>query len=204
MHPVIRLAQESDAQQIQKIYAPFVEQTTVSFEIVPPTVGEMSKRITTTLAQFPWLVCSSDTRVLGYAYASTHATRAAYQWSVDVSVYVHPSARRGGIGSALYTVLFDILHRQGYFVAFAGIALPNQASVGLHESMGFVPIGVYPKIGYKLGAWHDVGWWQKDLCPRRFAPTPPVSISQIMALPDWESILTSGLSLMRSTTQSMV
>ncbi len=201
MQPVIRLATESDAQQIQKIYAPFVEQTIVSFEMVAPTVGEMSKRIANTLAQFPWLVCSSDTRVLGYAYASTHRTREAYKWAVDVSVYVHPSARRGGIGSALYTVLFDILHRQGYFIAYAGIALPNQASVGLHESMGFVPIGVYRKVGYKLGAWHDVGWWQKDLCPRRFAPTPPVPISQIITLPDWESILTNGLPLIRSSME---
>ncbi len=201
MHPIIRLAQESDAQQIQKIYVPFVEQTIVSFEVVPPTVAEMSKRIVNTLAQFPWLVCSSDTCVLGYAYASTHRTRAAYQWAVDVSVYVHPSARRGGIGSALYTVLFDILHRQGYFVAYAGIALPNQASVGLHESMGFVPIGVYRKVGYKLGAWHDVGWWQKDLCPRRFAPSLPLPITQIMALPDWEPILASGLPLIRSSME---
>jgi phosphinothricin acetyltransferase len=189
MSCIIRLATESDAEQIQAIYAPFVQHTPISFELEPPTMEEMRTRICKTLAQFPWLVCESDRRVLGYAYASSHRTRAAYQWAVDFSVYVDPSAQRSGIGRALYTVLKQIARLQGFFVAYGGIALPNPASVGLHEALGFTPIGVYRQVGYKLGAWHDVGWWQCELCPRTADPALPLPLARVIQSPEWAILL---------------
>ena len=102
-------------------------------------------------------MCESEGRILGYAYAGAHRTRAAYQWSVDVPVYVHTNARQIGVGRALYRSLFGLLTLQGSCNAFAGITLPNPAGVGLHESLGFKPIGIYRDVGHKLGRWHDVG-----------------------------------------------
>lgn len=113
--------------------------------------------------------------VQGYAYAGRHRERAAYQWAVDTSVYVRADARGRGVGRALYAALFDQLVALGYFQAFAGIALPNAGSVALHESVGFAPLGVYRNVGYKFGAWHDVGWWQKSLQPLRAEPAAPAS-----------------------------
>ena len=115
----------------------------------------------------------------GCRTASSHRTRAAYQWSVDVSVYVHERARRRGVGRALYGALFGILRQQGFYSAYAGIALPNPASVRLHESMGFQPVGVYRSVGYKLGAWRDVGWWHLALRPAIEPPAPLLSVRRV-------------------------
>jgi len=112
--------------------------------------------------------------IAGYAYASRHRERRAYQWSVDVSCYVDARFRRRGVGGALYRVLLALLARQGFFNAYAGITLPNAASVALHESAGFRPIGVYRRVGYKLGAWHDVGWWGREIAAPRDDPPEPV------------------------------
>jgi phosphinothricin acetyltransferase len=130
---VIRLATAHDALGIQAIYAPIVRDTAISFDVEPPTVEEMRQRIISTLAYWPWLVCDRDGDILGYVYASQHRTRQAYQWSVDVSVYVHAAARRSGVGRGLYRSLFALLTLQGFYQAYAGITLPNPASVGLHE-----------------------------------------------------------------------
>jgi phosphinothricin acetyltransferase len=130
----------------------------------------MRERITKTLAELPWLVSEdAQGKVSGYVYASKHRERPAYRWSVDVSAYVREDARGQGVGKRLYPALFAELAALGYVQAFAGIALPNQASLALHASVGFQPIGIYRKVGFKLGAWHDVGWWQKELR----APTEP-------------------------------
>jgi L-amino acid N-acyltransferase YncA len=145
----------------------------------PPTVEEMRARIEGTLATHPWLVDEREGRVAGYAYASTHRSREAYQWSVDVSCYVHPGAHRQGIGAALYRVLLKVLRRQGFQSAYAGIALPNPASVRLHESVGFTPVGVYRQSGYKLGAWRDTGWWQCSLGEAAANPAPPVPLARL-------------------------
>ena len=169
----MRIAKSDDAEGILGIYAPIVRETTISFELEPPTLEEMRRRIETTLARLPWLVCEAEGQVLGYAYASKHRERAAYQWSVDVSVYVAEEARGRGLGRKLYTPLLAMLTDLGYYTALAGIALPNPASVGLHETMGFTPIGVYRNIGYKMGAWRDVGWWQKQLREYADSPVPP-------------------------------
>src|SRR5918996_222132 len=138
----IRLATERDAEEIASIYAPNVTDTIISFELEPPTADEMRLRIEATLERCPWLVCEREGRVLGYAYADAHGSRAAYRWSVDVSVYVHEDARRMGLGRALYTSLFAALDLQGFYNAYAGATLPNPASVGLHEAVGFRPVGV--------------------------------------------------------------
>ena len=173
MVPVIRLADQTDAEQILSIYGPIVADTAISFEVVPPTVDEMRARITNTLARLPWLVCSEDEELLGYAYASQHRQRPAYQWSVDVSVYVRAEVQRRGVGRSLYSSLFEILRSQGYYNAYAGITLPNESSIGLHSRLGFEPVGIYRGVGYKLGSWHDVSWWQLTLRAADDVPSPP-------------------------------
>jgi phosphinothricin acetyltransferase len=170
---VIRPAHETDADQILSIYGPIVTDTAISFELLPPTLDEMRARISNTLARLPWLVYSEAEALLGYAYASQHRQRAAYQWSVDVSVYVRVEAHRRGVGRSLYGSLFEILSSQGYYSAYAGITLPNEASIGLHTRLGFEPVGVYRGVGYKLGRWHDVSWWQRPLRTADDTPSPP-------------------------------
>ena len=166
----IRSVALDDAHTVAEIYGPFVSNAATSFETIPPDTAEIQRRIKDKTPKYPWLVFEADGMVLGYAYGSEHRTRQAYQWSADVSVYTHERARKRGVGRALYTVLLDLLRRQGYFNAYAGITLPNPASVGLHEAMGFTPVGVYSRVGYKLGRWHDVMWLQlrlsEELAPR--------------------------------------
>ncbi len=169
----LRLATPDDAPGVQAIYAPIVRETVISFEFEPPTVAEMQLRIETTLRTLPWLVVESKDLILGYAYATKHRERAAYQWSTDTSVYVAEEARGRGIARRLYTCLFGMLEDLGYYNAFAGITLPNPASVGFHEAMGFQPIGIYHNVGHKFAAWHDVGWWQKVLREHTVNPKLP-------------------------------
>ena len=180
MTPVIRLATPGDAAGICAIYAPIVRDTAISFELAPPSVEEMQARVATTLEEYPWLVCADGRMVAGYAYASRHRTRAAYQWAADVSVYVSESHHRRGVARALYAALLPILRFQGYWQACGGISLPNDASVALHESLGFEPVGIYRSIGFKLGAWHDVGWWQLALADAGGPPAPPRALSLLL------------------------
>ena len=140
-----------------------MEHTAISFEEVPPTVGEMAARIQTTSSDYPSLVAERVGVVIGYTYDSKHRTRAAYRSSVDVTVYIAEETRRSCVGSALYTQLFAELAERGFHAAFAGIALPNAGSVALHERMGFEPLGVYRAVGSEFGRWHDVGSWQRLL-----------------------------------------
>jgi phosphinothricin acetyltransferase len=147
------------------IYAPHVEASAVSFEESAPTAAEMAARIERVAATHAWLVAELGDRVVGYAYACPFQARPAYRWSVSVSVYVDAQARRGGVGGALYRELLEGLRARGFRMACAGITLPNEASVRLHEGLGFQPTGVNREIGWKDGAWRDVGWWQLELVP---------------------------------------
>lgn len=168
---VVRDATVDDATSCASIYAPYVTGTPVTFETDPPGREEMAKRIAAALATHAWVVLSDGGRVVGYAYAGAHKSRAAYRWSCEVSVYVEMGRRRTGAGRTLYRVLFERLERRGYRMAVAGMTLPNEASVGLHRAMGFEPVGTYRRIGWKLGAWHDVAWAQR---PIGLGATPPV------------------------------
>jgi phosphinothricin acetyltransferase len=194
----IRFAGESDAAAIAEIYRPVVESTTISFETVPPDQDEMARRIADTTREHPWLVCEVGGRVAGYAYATKHRVRSAYRWSVDTSVYVDASFRQSGVGRGLYGSLFGILSAQGYFNAYAGIALPNAASVGLHEAVGFRRIGVYQRVGYKFGEWRDVGWWQLELRAHEASPAEPLDIDTIRALSHWPTLLAMGEQAVRA------
>jgi L-amino acid N-acyltransferase YncA len=180
----IRRAEIGDAAAVRAIYAPYVSDQATSFEVVVPDTAEMTRRIASLGDRYPWLVFEEDDEVRGYAYASPHRVRQAYQWSVDVSVYIEPSAHRRGVGRALYTALFALLRKQCYMNAYAGITLPNGASVGLHESMGFVPVGVYARVGFKFDRWHDVGWWQLRLSDAERPPGDPRLTSEVWPDPD--------------------
>lgn len=168
-----------DAAAVRAIYAPIVESTPISFELEPPSVDEVRARIAKTLPERPWLVDETDGAIRGYAYASAHRERAAYRWAVDVSVYVGADHRRSGVARRLYGALFAILEAQGFVAAHAGVVLPNAASVRLHASLGFRPIGVYPGVGFKMGKWHDVAWFTRDLAPRVDVPAEVVPLSAL-------------------------
>ena len=163
LEPAIRLAKESDAPGIAAIYAPYVRDTAVSFETEPPTAEIMRQRITTTLETHPWLVAEYGGKIIGFAYSGKHRERAAYRWSVDVTVYVSGAMRHSGVGRALYVPLLELLLRQGFRSAFAEIVLPNPGSVRLHETAGFKLIGVHNDVGFKLGSWHDIAYWRLGL-----------------------------------------
>lgn len=190
-------ADDRDARAIQRIYAPFVRDTAVSFELVPPGVEEMRARIAKTLPRYPWLVLEEGGEAIGYVYASAHRERPAYAWSVATTVYVDGKHRRRGVGRALYASLFAVLELQGFHNAFAGIVLPNPGSVGLHEALGFQAIGVYREVGYKLGRWHDVGRWQRPLRVHDGEPAPPRLLSEVAAGEEWEAALRAGLGWLR-------
>jgi L-amino acid N-acyltransferase YncA len=188
MKKTIRRIEARDAEAVSAIYAPFVTDNSTSFETEAPDAEAVKQRIRDMEPQYPWLVFEGDGVVLGYAYGSSHRSRKAYQWSVEVSVYIHELARKCGLGRALYLSLFEVLRRQGYANAYAGITLPNPASVGLHEALGFTSIGVFSKVGFKFGQWHDVAWLELRLQdPAEPVPTPHPAIDffaddQVVAL----------------------
>jgi len=169
----------------------------MSFETTTPTAGEMAQRIRDTVDRLPWLVCEGDGRLLGYAYASPHKERPAYQWAVDVSVYVDEAWRRKGVASALYESLFALLELQGLGNAYAVIALPNPQSVAFHESRGFEPVGVYADVGYKHGEWRDVGHWEASIQPLPRSPSPPTAIGELRGTDAYADALRAGESAVR-------
>jgi L-amino acid N-acyltransferase YncA len=161
---------ERDAQACADIYAPYVLETAISFEERPPSAATISERI---LAAHAWLVAEVEGRPIGYAYGSRHQERAAYRWAADVAVYIDRDHHRAGVGRALYTQLFERLRAAGVWTLCAGVTQPNAGSDGLHRAMGFQEVGVYRRIGWKLGAWRDVRWWQLDLRPGEEGPPAP-------------------------------
>jgi len=217
----IRLATTDDAAAVAAIYAPYCDATVISFEETAPSTEEMARRISTIGATRPWIVLESasgpsearsgrasasgggapraseedDARVIGYAYASPHNERAAYRWSVSTAIYIDGSHHRRGAGRALYTTLFALLRQLGYRQATAGITLPNPASVGLHTAFGFAPVGVYRQIGYKMGSWHDVGWYQVEIQPASARPADPRSVGEVVETSDWHDAVRRGLTM---------
>ncbi len=191
------MAEPADTSSIKRIYGKYVRETPISFELEVPSEAEMRDRIESVLDRDPWLVCEHEGNVVGYAYAKPLRSREAYQWSVESSVYVDGDYHRRGIARGLYGSLFSILESQGYVGAFAGIALPNPASVGLHESMNFEPIGVYRDVGYKDGEWHDVGWWQRPIRATPAAPDPPRPVDEVRDCSGWDDALSAGLADVR-------
>ena len=160
---MIRDAVAADAERCAAIYAPYVRETAISFESEPPAAEDMARRIADAQRAHAWLVLETDGEVIGYAYGGPFMARAAYQWATTVSVYLEQGRRRTGGGRALYEALFDRLAARGHRTALAGIALPNDASIGLHTALGFERVGTYRRVGWKLGRWHDVAWYQRDL-----------------------------------------
>ncbi len=180
----IRIADPArDAARAAEIYRPAVVGSTISFEEEAPDADEMAARMQTVLARTPWLVAEDDAGlVVGYAYAGPHRTRAGYRWSVDISVYVDAVARRRGIGRALYSELLPILRRQRFVNAYAGVGLPNPASIRLHESIGMSLVGVYERVGWKLGRWVDVAWYSLRLAdpPPGARPPEPIPLPALL------------------------
>jgi len=172
---LVRPATEADAASCAEIYAPYVTSTCISFETKPPTSEQFVERIVAAQALHEWLVAERDGAVVGYAYGHAFNERAAYNWSCETSVYVAMDLRRGGVGRALYGALLDHLADRGYRRAFAGITLPNDASLGFHRSFGFEDAGCYRRVGWKQDAWHDVAWMQRDLQRHDIDPPAPIS-----------------------------
>ena len=169
----VRDATPDDAAACAAIYGPYVTDTAISFEAEPPTAEQMAQRIADAQLRHAWLVHEDDGLLLGYAYGVPHMAREAYRWSTAVSVYLHPDARGRGLGRALYTALFDRLADRGYRMALAGITLPNEPSEALHRALGFEPVGVYRRVGWKHGQWRDVLWTQRPLGDDDGPPTEP-------------------------------
>jgi L-amino acid N-acyltransferase YncA len=178
----VRLADpDRDCEAVASIYRPAVEESLASFEEVAPDAAEMARRMRETLARTPWLVAVAKGEVVGYAYAARHKERAGYRWSVDVSAYVRADWQHRRVGRTLYDALLPFLRRQGFVNAYAGITLPNPASVALHESIGMRPIGVYGHVGFKFGAWHDVAWFGMALADPVGDPQEPIPLPQLRA-----------------------
>jgi L-amino acid N-acyltransferase YncA len=182
----VRVARPDDAGRFLEIYGPIVRETAISFEEAVPSLEEMQSRITGTLPSLPWLTLTeSDPEgtevVLGYACAGAHRKRASYRWSVEVGIYLDPQARGRGWGKSLYRVLLEVVGAQGYLNALGGVGLPNAGSVALHESLGFERIATYKDVGFKHGAWHDVGWWQLRLAPLPEQPPEPRAFADLLA-----------------------
>lgn len=175
----VRIVNKSDAPGILDIYKPYIDHSAITFETETPEIEQFEQRINKTLQRFPWLVCLVDGVVAGYVYASAHRDREAYQWTCECSVYIHDRFKGLGIGSALYKVLFDILRIQGMRNVYAGITLPNEASIQLHERLGFELFATYENVGYKTDGWKTVGWWRLQLNDYELNPAPPCMFSMM-------------------------
>ena len=190
MSATIRLVTEDDAPRILEIYAPIVRETVISFEYEVPSEDEMRQRIRGKLEHgYPWLVMERDDLLLGYAYAGRWRDRAAYDWTVETTIYVNSAARRGGVGRTLYKALFDVLRLQGFVQAVAGVTLPNDASVGLHQAVGFIPTGTTNNAGYKFGGWYGVAFFEMTLQTPPDVPEPTRDVARLVGTEAWKAIV---------------
>ena len=175
----VRIAKPSDAENILEIYAPYIISHSTTFEIEVPTIEQFQLRMAQIQLRFPWIICTINNSIAGYTYASPFKEREAYQWSAECSVYLSHPFMNKGIGRLLYKTLFSIIKYQGIRNVFAGITLPNDPSIRLHERLGFKSIAVYENIGYKLGQWHNVGWWKLQLNEYSLEPPPLLKFSEL-------------------------
>jgi phosphinothricin acetyltransferase len=190
----IRRARAEDAAACADIYEPYVVDSGVSFEQTPPGAAAMTDRIAETLETYPWLVAVDGETVLGFGYASDHRSRGAYQWSVELSIYVGEDSRRSGVATGLYESLFAVLRRQGFVNAYAGVTLPNPASVAFHREMGFEPVGTYENVGYTADEWQDVQWWHRGLREPESGPDDPVPLAEFEDTARLEASIETGAS----------
>ncbi len=176
---LMRLATPEDAADILAIYAPYIENTSFTFETEVPSVVEFAERIRSYLINWPWLVCEINGKIAGYAYATKYRERTAYQWCTESSIYIHDDFQKAGIGKGLYSALFEILKQQRFNNVYAVINLPNEKSVAFHENLGFNYFATYEQVGYKLGKWKNVGWWRLIINEFGDEPAPPVKFSEL-------------------------
>ena len=168
----IRIAVPEDASALAEVYAPYVTDTSITFEYEVPEPAEFASRIRETLEKYPYLVAEEDGIIRGYAYASPFKGRAAYAWSAETSIYLCHEARARGIGTALYLKLEEMLRRQHVCNLCACITYPNPASIAFHEKLGYRTVAHFNSAGFKLGAWHDIVWMEKELSPHAVPPLP--------------------------------
>lgn len=176
---VIRFAEKNDAEAILKIYAPYVISTSISFEYAVPTIDEIRSRIEKTKENYPYIVCELNNQVIGYAYADRYMARDAYNWNVELSIYVDKKYTHRGVGRGLYTCILQILAHQNVKNVYCTITSPNDSSIKLHEFFGFKKLGLYPNCGYKLGAWHDIIIMGKNLGKHKENPKPFIEINDV-------------------------
>ena len=194
---IIRSADQQDTEKMLGIYAPYILESTVSFETEVPLPEEFQQRVLLYQEKLPWLICEINEDLAGYAYATDHRQRKAYEVTKELSVYVHKDYRKLGIGTGLYIALIEILKAQGVSNVLAGITLPNTESVRFHESIGFKPVGVYHNVGYKFGKYHDTGWWELSLDTKKNNPLEILGINEILNTKSWEDAIQAGISRIR-------
>lgn len=183
------ISPEQDAASCLKVYEPYVFHTPITFDYKVPELNEFQSKILDTIYEYPWLVCLKNDQIEGYAYASRHRYKTAYQWSAESTIYITESLQGKGIGSILYETLLSILKIQGFFNVYAGVTVPNKKSELLHSKMGFEEIGIFNKIGFKSGAWHDVKWFQKTLQEYIINPPLPFKFEELKHSIDFQTIL---------------
>ncbi len=189
---MIRIAKESDMAAMLAIYAPFVENTAVTFDLVVPTLAEFTRKINQILREAPCLVCEINGEVIGYAYADKHRTKGAYKWTREAYVYIREDSKAKKYGTALYYSLIALLKCQNYRNVIAGITLPNIPSVSFHERFGFHQVGVYDNVGYKLGKSHRVGWWQLSIQDYQEPAEEIISLDKVLATEEGKKALKKG------------
>lgn len=178
----IRLVHPEDARELLNIYRPIVLNTATSFETEVPSESVFRERIKSYGEKSPWLVATIGDKVIGYAYATDHRSRQAYQWNQEVTVYVHEAYRKRGVASTLYKKLLLLLTAMGFRKAIAVITLPNEASIAFHKRFGFKHVGEMPAIGYKIGRWHDTSWWNLKLVENSEPPKEIKPLTSILHL----------------------
>ncbi|HLP12717.1 MAG TPA: GNAT family N-acetyltransferase [Flavobacteriales bacterium] len=186
---MIRLIEPRDAEACFEIYRPYVEKTLISFEYEAPSVEEWMKRVETNSKEYPWLVCEYKGEVIGYAYGSKHRYRTAYSWSAESTIYLKENFHTKGIGKILYTTLFELMKLQGYVNVFAGVAMPNEKSENFHKDCGFYEIGIFKKIGYKFGAWHDTKWFELNINEHATVPAVIKQTKEMKDSPSFKLVL---------------